>query len=107
MKPITPQELDATLGSDIPDVIIEVVNEMLKKEYRGRSVTLLQKDIIREVIERDCSLTSTKIYENGWLDFEPLFEKAGWKVTYGKPAYCESYEASFEFTPKRKHTMPL
>jgi len=100
-KPITPKELDSTLGSDIPDVIITVVNEMLKKAYRkGQSVTLLQKDIVREVVKRS-EYTSAQIYENNWMDFEPIFEKAGWRVDYDKPAYCETYDASFKFTPKR------
>jgi hypothetical protein len=34
------------------------------------------------------------------MDFEPFYEKAGWKVVYDKPGYCESYAANFTFTRK-------
>ena len=41
-----------------------------------------------------------KIYDQGWLDFEPLYREVGWNVEYDKPAYYEHYDAYFKFTKK-------
>lgn len=103
MKAITPQECLSQAGNHISDMVIEVVNDMLKKEYRkGQAVVLKQDDIIEEIQKRDINLTREQIFGKGWLDFEPVFERAGWKVTYDKPGYNESYAATFEFSPKDK-----
>ena len=34
---------------------------------------------------------------NKYLDFEDEYRTIGWKVTYNKPAYCETYEPYFIF----------
>jgi hypothetical protein len=105
VQPISPQEALDLKITTIPDEVIEVVNQMLTERMTKRgSVTLLQKDIVANVMLRmstsGARVTSNAIYENHWLDFEPFYEKAGWKVQYDKPAYCESYEANFTFSKK-------
>lgn len=102
MKPLSPQEVADVAKSEIPPAVIEAVNNLLKKKYRrGQSITLKQEDIMKEVTRLNSDLTSTIVYENGWMDFEATFEGVGWKVTYDKPGYNESYPATFEFTPKK------
>lgn len=103
-KPLSPSEIENDMGNIIPEIIINAVNNLLKKEYRnGEHVILRQDDIIAEVrkLSGD-TLSSDEIYENKWLDFEPLFNKSGWKVEYDKPGRGDDYEAYFKFTPKRK-----
>ena len=38
---------------------------------------------------------------NSWVqgvwDFEPIYEKAGWKVSYDGPGYNESYDGYYIF----------
>jgi hypothetical protein len=103
MKPITPTQVSKLKVNNIPDVVIEAVNNLLaaKCDESITYATLLQKDILKEIRRLDPKMTSSIIFENHWLDFEPIFRKSGWKVVYDKPAYCESYEPSFEFTAKR------
>lgn len=103
MKPLTPKELAGSAGTDIPELIIEAVNNLLKKKYRrGQdSVILKQADIMAEIIRLNPELKPATVYENGWMDFEPVFERAGWVVKYDKPAYCETYAATFEFIPTK------
>ena len=98
VKPITPQEaLDMKITS-IPDVVIETVNAMIAERMtKSGHVTLLQKDIV-ERIRASSPYTKEHIYAGQWLDFEPFYEAAGWKVVYDKPAYDESYEANFKFS---------
>jgi hypothetical protein len=101
VEPISPQgALDLKI-TNIPDVVIETVNMMLaEKMTKSGYVTLLQKDICDRICAASPGLHNSMIYSNGWLDFEPFYEKAGWKVEYDKPAYCESYEANFKFSRK-------
>ena len=99
IKAFTPQEAASQHAANVPDFVIAAVNKLLAAKFTGRgSVTLLQKDIVAEITgSRDIS--SNALYDNHWLDFEPAFEKSGWKVVYDKPGYNESYEANFTFTP--------
>lgn len=107
IKPISPQEALDLKISAIPDEIVEAVNQMLSEKMTtyGR-VVLLQKDICdraRQLFaQRGQAVTSSEIYDKKWMDFEPLFRDAGWKVEYDKPAYCESYEPNFTFSRKNK-----
>ena len=105
VQPISPAEaLDAKITA-IPDYVIEAVNGMLTAKMTKRPhIVLFQKDICRAVIQKAAeygeTITNAMIYDQHWLDFEPFYEKAGWKVAYDKPGYCESYEANFTFSKK-------
>lgn len=98
MKAITPQECADQAGDYIPEVVIEAVNNLLKKGFRrGVKTVLKQDDIIAEVIGLDPNITREQIFKEGWMDFEPIFIRAGWAITYDKPGYNETYPPSFEF----------
>lgn len=105
VKPFSPQEAHAAGISTIPDEIIETVNDLLSTKYRGRgSCTIKQDDIMNLALSKlqanENPVSRQEIFNKGWMDFEPLFEKAGWKVKYDKPGYCEDYAAYFEFSRK-------
>lgn len=98
MEPIKPEEVNELKKKLIPEVVIETVNELIAKNYRGKSAFIKQKDIVSALLEK--GLTSVEVYDNNYLDFEDIYRAAGWKVEYDKPAYNESYDASFTFTVK-------
>jgi hypothetical protein len=103
VQPITPQEaLDAKITT-IPDVVIEAVNAILTERMtRHGYISFLQKELVERIIALSVAqgqpITTQQMYDKHWLDFEPFYEKAGWKVVYDKPGYNESYEPSFTFT---------
>lgn len=99
IKPITLDEVGLST-SYIPDKVIEIVNNHISRKYSHGSACILQQDIVKDICET-MQVTETEIYRNQWLDFENIFRKAGWDVDYDKPGYCESYSASFTFTPKK------
>jgi hypothetical protein len=104
-QPITPQEALDLKITTIPDVVIEAVNAMLTERMtKSGYVSFLQKELVARIVALSTAqgspITSAQLYHNHWLDFEPFYEKAGWKVEYDKPAYCESYEANFKFSRK-------
>lgn len=98
VKPITPAEAQAAKEAMIPDFVVAAVNRLLSEKWKGKGyVTLTQNEVIAE-IQKERDITSGELFDNDFLDFEPYFRKAGWKVSYDKPAYYESYEAHWEFS---------
>jgi hypothetical protein len=105
VKPFSPEEARASGISTIPDEIIEAVNELLATKYRGRGICTIKQDDIMSLALQKMGQSENRevrqqIFNRGWMDFEPLFEKAGWSVKYDKPGYNESYDAFFEFSRK-------
>ena len=101
IKPITPQELDAEFT--LPDYILKGVNALLKEEYRGKgTITLKQKDVVKKIISfAPTTITKNELFEKKYLDFEPIYRKAGWSVTYESPSYGDSdFEPYYNFTKK-------
>jgi hypothetical protein len=101
VTPLKPADMQAAQAARIPDEVIEVVNELLAKEFSNGRATLLQKDVIAALCNK-MMCTRESVFANRWLDFEPAFRQAGWKVSYDKPAYNESYEARYEFRIDRR-----
>jgi hypothetical protein len=99
--PITPQEILADLPKIIPSFVFEAVNNLLKKKFRGESVTIKQDAIMDEIAKLQTTYTRQEIFDNKWMDFEKVYRDNGWKVEYDKPGYNESYDAFFVFTPKK------
>lgn len=100
VKPISPNEIIDNLENIIPSVVIQAVNNLLTKEYKGNRAVILQDEIISEIIRLDNSFTSRQIFDNKMLDFEELYRKNGWSVEYDKPGYNENYKAKFIFKKK-------
>lgn len=96
VKPISPNEVEHV----IPDFIFEAVNRLIREKWNGKSATIKQDeimDIVSSEREDDPRPRRHVIFDNNWLDFEDHYRKAGWKVTYDKPAYYENYDAFFKF----------
>lgn len=100
-KPLTPQEAHATQIESLPDVVIDSVNELLaKKSVSHGRIVIMQDEVIKAIMSKG-EFTRAQIFANHWLDFEAAYRAAGWYVD-DKPAYNESYEPSFTFTPNPK-----
>lgn len=92
---LSPKDLKeaAERGDHIPDGVIKAVNQLLKENASSTYIVLKQCDVVKAI--KECMGVTTVPVK--WLDFEPVFRKAGWKVEYDKPGYNESYEATFAF----------
>lgn len=106
VKPFSPSEALASKVNTIPSEIIEAVNVLLSEKFSGNhTVTIFQREILTLaksfMVKRMRVYVNDDIIKRNWILIEPLFEKEGWKVEYDSPAYCESYEPFFKFTPKK------
>ena len=103
VKPFSPQDAFNSKEHIIPSFVIEAVNTLLSSRYKpGRSVTMSQKEVLKAARDKAAEQTgemptADTFFDKKWLDFEPIYEKQGWKVTYDRPAYNESYEPSWCF----------
>lgn len=97
-KPLSPQEAEKGIGTNIPDFVIEAVNTLLLQ----RKTTFTQDEIIEGIREASgYKVTRKEIFDKGYLYFEYIFRNAGWDVTYDKPGYNETYPPTFTFKPSR------
>lgn len=99
-KPITPQEVDKVKSKGIPAYVIEIINKLIAQNWDGKRAIVKQEDIVLAILEKnkiDKEFKRQYIFDNDYLEFESLYESVGWKVTYDKPGYNESYSATFTF----------
>lgn len=98
VKPLSPNEV----VFEIPDFVIEAVNTLIKKNYRGTEFTIYAKDIIAEGRKSGNPDSIKDWYDEKWMDFEKLFEANGWTVRYESPSRGESdFEPYYSFKPKK------
>jgi hypothetical protein len=100
IKPISPDNIVEAKLKTIPDEVIQVFNDLIVRKWNGSSSCIKQDDIITEIQTKlACGLQ--EIFDNKWLDVEDAYRAEGWVVEYDKPAYNESYAATFEFKKKK------
>jgi len=97
MKAISPSEAKKLHVVEIPDGIIEIVNELLVKKVNPNSkrqdILVTQKEVVDAYTARFGERPKME-----WLDFEPIYEAQGWGVHYDRPGYNESYGAFWRFS---------
>lgn len=107
IQPITPEEAFEQNRAEIPDFVIEIVNELLAKRYsaRGQTVTIRQDELVKLIMEKGDipKEQESVVFEKRYLDFEDLYDKTGWDVSFNKPSIDNSYKAFFKFRPKKRH----
>lgn len=93
-KPISPKKVKKIIS--FPKEVITIFNDLITKHWNGSEAHFTQTEAV-DLITKKLKISSQKIFDNHWLDVEPVYRQAGWIVEFDQPAYCESYEASFKF----------
>lgn len=96
VKPFSPDQAKEAKIHTIPDPVIEAVNELLAENY-GTYINLKQDKVIKRILSKMPNVTKHHLFDNNWLDFEPVYRKEGWEVEYDKSGHNESYEATWTF----------
>lgn len=109
IKPITPDEVGAYKAQIFPDYVFQAFNDCIAEKAVNGRAKVKQDDVIARMMQlglpngndaNDRTNFRAQIFARGYLNVEDAYRAVGWKVTYDKPAYNETYDASFEF--KRK-----
>ncbi|MBP5456776.1 MAG: hypothetical protein J6Y37_09765 [Paludibacteraceae bacterium] len=103
VRPISPDEVKHV----VPDFIITAVNKLIMEKWDGEKAKILQDEILAIVASNgevdDTRPSCHSVLERHWLDFEDIYEDAGWHVDYDAPDYCDDYSPYFLFTKKHDH----
>jgi hypothetical protein len=85
--------------------VFDAVNELLAQSEPNfcGTRTLKQKDVVALAKFKLSGGEVPVDFNFKWLNFETAYRSKGWKVDYDKPAYNESYDAFFQFTPNNNH----
>lgn len=102
---ITPNEVLELKEGQIPDEVFAAFDELIAKDFNQGYATVMQNEVVLLALKKlkvagHRKMTRQMIFDNHWLDVEAIYRKRGWKVEYDKPAYNETYEASFKFSKK-------
>lgn len=97
--PISPDEVGEYQHRTFPQEVFDAFNELISANFDGRSANVLQEEAAN-LIAAKLDIEKRVVYNKGYLNIEPAYRAAGWKVEYDKPAYCESYDANFTFRKK-------
>lgn len=100
-EPIKPEDIVNLKEKVIPDAVFAVFNALIVENWNGYNATFRQK-VAAELIATKLDTTISELYDKHYLDVEDIYRKAGWIVKYDKPAYCESYPATFSFSKGKK-----
>lgn len=101
--PIRPDQVVASKAAAMPDAVLEVFNELIAENWDGYSAVVKQAEAVDRIVAKLLPTmpdVNDRIW-GGWLNVEPHYRLAGWIVEYDKPAYNETYPATFTFRAKR------
>ena len=88
--PIYPD--DVLLVNHIPEEVFEVFNDLILKNWNGKSAKVTQNDAAGLVAAK-LNIDRDVVFNKCFLDVEDHYRKAGWLVAYEKPSYNETFEA--------------
>ncbi len=97
-RPLTPAEVSRKKKEIFPKAVFDSFNELIAKSFSDGEAYVGQDEVVRLMVRK--GLNRQRIFSEGWLNIEGVYEDAGWKVDYDKPGFNEDYEASFTFTKK-------
>lgn len=99
-KPLSPSDVESAKAKTIPPQIIETANALIAERWNGREATFTLHELGKRARDK-LGMDPKTDFEDGHLDIEPIFRKAGWVVEFDRPGYNETYDARFTFR-KRK-----
>lgn len=99
--PIKPDEVTMEKEKAFPDAVLDSFNELITQNWNGCSAVIRLADVVALMVKK--GLRKKEIFGKGWLDVENAYESVGWSVKYDRPAYDESYPATFTFKHKQKN----
>ncbi len=97
LQPITP---DTIPPREFPDEVIAAFNAEIATRWDGTQATIQQETMVAR-ISGALGLERAEVFSCRLLDVAEVFRRAGWRVVYDKPGYCENYAAHWVFSRPR------
>lgn len=97
--PITPDEAEQASYQTIPPFVVAAFNAEIAAAYSGGEAKVVQKKVVTRI---EATIPDATTFDIRWLNVEELYRANGWSVTYDKPGYNETYDASFLFKRRKR-----
>lgn len=99
--PLKPSDMELIENQrEFPEFVVSAFNECIKRNWNGREAKIKQDEVISAMLKTR-KVKRNQIFDNNYLDIEPLYESQSWRVEYDKPGYNENYEPFFVFQRKK------
>jgi len=95
--PMAPSELGAWQTQEFPEEVWTAFNKLIARRWNGSMAIFRQDEVVKAIVDESNTLTSDVIFERGYLNVEEAYEAQGWRVTYDKPGFNETYHPTFTF----------
>ena len=103
VQPIKPSEIVKLKKEIIPDEVLRAFNELIAHHWNGTSSTFRQAEVIKLIESKfEVNGETYDLFNNNWLDVEPIYQKFGWKIKYEKSEPGFNDDAYFEFSIKTR-----
>lgn len=99
--PITPAQALRQAEKSFPKKVIKAFDFMIQKNLRGSRSVVNFSDIANKIAS-DLGISRAAVFDNGYLDVEDIYRRAGWTVTVNKAAYNENFPSHFVFSFDKK-----
>ena len=96
---ITPNEVGEAKENAFGAQVMEVWNAIIASKFTNGRAVVRQNEVI-DALQVATGKSRNDIFDKGWLNIEEVYRSKGWSVHYDKPAYYETHEPKFTFTPK-------
>lgn len=98
MPPISPNDANLAKTASIPEDVFDAFNTLIGQNWNGQCATVYQDDVLDAI--QQAGYTADEIFNKKWMDVEPSYRDAGWKVSYDSPiGYAgESFKSYFKFS---------
>ncbi len=90
VKPISPDDIDDAKYTAIPSELIQIVNNLIVKNYSS-GYSVVYSNVIRSQVREKLGQ-----FHDKWLSIEDKYQQTGWKVQFLKPP--GGFDSFFVFT---------
>lgn len=104
--PIRPEDVASMKKKVIPEFVWAAFNELIVKNYDEHGEARVTLKEVVALIKAKLGVVDQDI-DRTWLEVEAAYEENGWKVTFDKAAYNESYDSAFIFKRRSKNKMAV
>ena len=103
VMPVTPAAAREAYesGGDVPDFVVQTVNELIGKFYLPGGFSINQNDVVTALMAKRGNVSRQQVFEQKWLNFENAFRQLGWKVEHSKGTWGEEGSAYFHFEEEK------
>ena len=94
--PLKPDQVEKAQQFAVPAAVFDAFNAAIAGAFDGQRAVVKQDHVVSAIVS--AGFDRQTIFDRGYLNVEEAYRAECWKVVYDKPAYNETYPATFTFS---------